>query len=359
MDLLNFFKKRNHTDLKNFILALKNGEHDFFKLLSLDESEFIDASFEQIMLNESDVLSGVSDVKIHQSSIFFKLFDGCLIKYHDNGDVKLVLYTITKDYEKILQMSYVFSDELGTGYWDNEHTDYFNKNNVTNLASANNYSGKDIVHIWLYNNLSFLLQYKVAPLREFSLMITIGKEKVIDRAVKRSGTILDLLDFEINTLLVSNSCKRTLEYKDDYVISEFDVQSTSDLGLGFTNLKVTMFGDVCQFDKNTKTNIRLYAKNRFSTHDKIKVVDKLISVYGSDDHSSLDLEYHEIEKLDSNIFWVGRQWSLNQSHALWNIDNKSERLGYILSIYDHEDDYGFSLEIIAYDELIGLFGIEE
>ena len=76
--------------LRDFLLQVKAGKRNFFEVLHTPEKHFEDASFEQLMSNTADVLAEVNKVQTNFRDKYFDQFDGCLVKHHDNGDVKWV-----------------------------------------------------------------------------------------------------------------------------------------------------------------------------------------------------------------------------------------------------------------------------
>jgi len=99
-----FSSREAPTSFQQFLQNVKQGNRDFFTLLNTPESCFEEASFSELMSNADDVLSRVNRVQKNFRNIYFGVFDGCLIKHHDNGEVKWVFFTVTKDSKRIFEL---------------------------------------------------------------------------------------------------------------------------------------------------------------------------------------------------------------------------------------------------------------
>ncbi len=100
-----FFTKKIKTSLAEFISALNSRQNDILGILALRESSFRNQPYDQILENPSDIASGVIAVKTKFNIKAFGIFDGMLIKEHDNGDIKYIFYTKTRDYNKIIEIA--------------------------------------------------------------------------------------------------------------------------------------------------------------------------------------------------------------------------------------------------------------
>jgi hypothetical protein len=61
--LSSWFRKNNNNSLSEFIMSVKKGERNFIKLLNKNEENFSDASFDELLSNENDVIVGVNRVQ--------------------------------------------------------------------------------------------------------------------------------------------------------------------------------------------------------------------------------------------------------------------------------------------------------
>lgn len=177
--------------------------NEILDILETPESNFEESTFEEILSNESDVLCGVNRVQKNFSNLYFKVFPNCLIKHHDSGEVKYVFYTVTHNVDHVFYFSRNLFKKLGTGYFDDtKHRSFTETDRVIALSKGIFFSEKDDhVQVWLYNDITLLLQYRTSPLCQLALMITIKPEKTLDRSIRRRGTIFDFLKFNIHELL--------------------------------------------------------------------------------------------------------------------------------------------------------------
>jgi hypothetical protein len=195
--------KANDISIIQFIQAIKDGERDFLKILNTKPSEFEVASFDLLMSNTDDILAGVNKVEMNFQNRYFDLFNNTLIKHHDNGDIKFVFYTETKDAAAIIKFTEAFFSLLGIGLYDNRNFFPFtNQQRIWEIASGGAISDhKDTVHSWWLDGIHFLLQYRIEPLRQFSLMVTKSLSKKKDNSIRRKGTIMKELHFDIRKIL--------------------------------------------------------------------------------------------------------------------------------------------------------------
>jgi hypothetical protein len=356
--LSNGSKKSSKTTIEEFINGVKKGQRNFFDLLKVKEVEFTNASFDELMSNTDDVLVGVNRVQKNFNQTFFTLFNNCLVKHHDNGDIKFVFYTTTDDSYKIIDFAKILFAQLGQGIYDNRRfTPFTNHEKIRDLSRGIYFQETDeIVHVWFCDNVSFLLQYRISPLRQLSLMVTIKAPEKQDYSVRRKGTVLDLLQFNINALVntefddmnadIVNDKIRFIDYLYTLDKKEFSA---------FDKALVRIFDSKSEFRKDVQTHITLYSSSPIDADTKIAVVESLYRIYGLDNSGSGELQMHERDILEAGTYWVGRTWRFNDQHGLWNMDDKKEKSSYEVRLSDMEGEEGFNLFISCYNELIDLF----
>jgi hypothetical protein len=115
----NLFKRKNNVSLKKFLTQLKRGERDFHSVLGTLPGDFKEATFEQLMSNEDDVLAGINRVQTNLNITYFDLFGSCLIKHNDAGDIEYIFYTTTDNAHKVIEIANLLFEELGDGIFDN------------------------------------------------------------------------------------------------------------------------------------------------------------------------------------------------------------------------------------------------
>jgi len=351
----------NTTDIKRlslrtFLEEIKKGNSDFLHLLNISGDSFVDASFEELLSNTDDVLSGVNRVQKNFSNTYFEIFDSCLIKHYDNRQVKFVFYTTTSDYNQVFKIATTLFSELGLGIYDsNRFTPFTNTNKIVLLADGKvTTNDNDIVHFWSLNQFSLLLQYKTAPLRQFSLMLTINPAKGKDKTIRRKGTILNILSTDINEalFLLEETDLRYNQTETGSIYIDYDFcLPKKELGV-FDKITIRIFDEKRVFRTNVQTHVTFIA-SKISVSEIAMVTEKLIAIYGPDDYSSEEMELHERETIEEGRFWLGRKWDLNEAHGLWDISDKGQKLLYSVSI-DFEPNEGFKLFILAYHRLASM-----
>lgn len=354
------FATNNNVTLTEFISELKAGDKDFFQALRVPESHFEDASFDELLSNQDDVIAGVNRVQKNFSKIHFDIFDGCLIKHHDDGDLKIIFYTTSNDSNKIIAISKILFHEFGTGYFkDTEQVPFSNVEKIVSLSNGNFENEHDsILHVWLFQNLSILLQYKTDPFWQFSLMITKKAVRILDTSIRRNGTILDLLTLDIKNILTQEAIMQNDEYVNgelkfvDYIYQLPENQ----IGI-FDMVRMRIFNSEKVFKDDIYTHLTLYSSTKIQAERKIQVVEKLIKLYGQDSRKTGEFEMYERDILEKNGFWTGRYWDFNQQHGLFNSKNPSEKMSYDVSIDNIDDQEGFRITIAGYNELVSLFGL--
>jgi predicted CopG family antitoxin len=351
--MFNLFQSR--TSFADFIHEIKDGKRDLLQILQVSEQNFKDALFEEILSNVSDVVSGVNRVRTNFSSIYFDFFNSCLIKHHDNGDIKYVFFCTTQDVQTILKMVSVLVLKLGKGICDYGRFMAFTEENVVCLAEGRCSGDVDIVECWIYEDITLLLQYKTSPIQQFSLMITVHPLKQKDTVLRSNGTILNLLDIDLNQLFFSYNeidIKEEVGGQGDKILNYTFELPQKQLNV-FDRIIVRIFGEKRYFDKENQTQIILFCSKKISTAEIISVIDALTKIYGPDNTGSGEVALHERDILDERRYWIGRQWYLNENHGLWDSSDNNEKFAYWISA---SDDEGFKVSVLGYNNLVKFFG---
>lgn len=351
-----FFRKDNKIDFSNFISELKKGKRDFLKILNIPESNFEEASFNELLSNEDDVLSGVNRVQKNFKDIYFNTFNGSLIKHHDNGNIKFIFFTKTNNYKKIISISDSLFTQFGDGIFDDRKSIPFTNHDKIKLLSNGIYQSEtdDIVHLWQYHNLSILLQYRTSPLQQFSLFITIHQEREKDTSIRRNGTILDLLSFDINTLFDTDEIHKTIDQEGDKIRFIDYTFSLPKKQLNFFDVITIRI-----FREDVQTHVLLFSTDKNDSDKMINIVESLVKIYGIDNSKTSELEFHERQMIEENTFWSGRSWTFNEKHSLWDNEKSDEmkNISYEVWVAIMEDEKGFKIDILNYNKLVSLFGI--
>lgn len=356
----NLFKNNNPVSIKKFLLNVKEENQTILDSLNLSQSDFEEASGEELLSNSDDLVSGVNRVQKKFDTTFFKLFENMLIKHHDNGDVKYIFYTQTNDANKIIEIADFIFGEFGNGYYDDrKHTPFHKKEKVISLSQGKYLTNRDeIVHVWLLDKYSIVLQYRIQPMRQFVLSVTEKQEKEVNKSVRRKGTILNHLKLDANALLQESEIDKEVEIEKNTIkfIDYFFNLKPKEFGV-FDIAKLRIFGGEREFREDIQTHLTLMASNKISYQKMISISDKLIEIYGEDDSGTGEMEIHDMEALEED-FWTGRTWHFNEIHGLWNMDNKNEKMTYNVMIEYDEEDNGFKISILGYNSLVDYFGIK-
>jgi hypothetical protein len=354
-----WFRKDNKVSVKEFLTAIKSGNRNFIDTLKLKETDFHDASFEELMSNTDDVIAGVNRVQKNFSKVYFNIFNNCLIKHHDDGDVKFLFYTVTKDATSIIRFSSELFDQLGPGNFDdNQFTPFTNHQKIKEISSGIYFNDTDeVLHLWFYEDVTFMLQYRISPLQQFSLMVTINAPKIQDHSIRRKGTILDLLHFNIHHILSTEPLRSTKEIVAqkikfvDYLYSldkqEFDA---------FDMITIRIFDSEQLFRTNIQTHVTLFSSTPINADTKIEIAEKMIKMFGKDNSGSAELEVHERDIIEAGTFWTGRTWRFNEQHGLIAKVGSDEKVSYEVRMSDFENAERFNISILAFNELVDLFG---
>ncbi|MBS1629378.1 MAG: hypothetical protein JST27_04905 [Bacteroidetes bacterium] len=337
---------------------VKAGQRDFFDLLKTSENNFRDATFEELMSNTDDVLSEVNRVQIGLGSVYFDMFEGCLIKHHDNGDVKWVFYTATRDAKKVLETAAALSKEFGSGIYDNSIALPFNDpGKVALIAQGLEAAVEHDIHtVWVHDDITALLQYRKDPARQFSLMITIRKPKAKDTAIRRR-TILESIQWDLDGVLAGQPISADKEFENGTVkFTDFVYSAAKPILGAFDRVRIRQFGDLEYYAAGESTNLTLYASRPIEFQDKIRIAEKLIQLYGADWSGTEDLALHERDRIEAADFWTGRNWCFNEKHSLQDSSNPNDKMSYWLTVDDFQDGDGYKISITGFNNLIELFG---
>lgn len=357
-----FFNKKIKITLTEFLTELKSGNENVLKILGLSEGSFRTESYEQILENPADIAAGVIGVKTKFNTKTFGIFKNILLKEHDNGDLKHIFYTTTRDYEKIDSVAETIYSVLGTGYFDAElPTSFKDKKKLSNLTKGISESIDDeIMNLWIIENITVLLQYKSQPMFEFSLFVTKTTEKDVDRTSRQSGNITELLKTNFSTLFLKQENSRIENIDDDGNISyvkynyelnpfEFNV---------FNHLEIQQGGKEKDHSFQKGTNLTFTSSKDISLVKMVEVAEKLIKIYGSDNGGTEELEIQELDILENRQNWTGRSWGFNEVHGIYDVDNPNEQPSYSVWLSYDEYDLGFTLSIISYNRLKEYFVAE-
>jgi hypothetical protein len=357
---LSVFTRSAGPSLAEFIVSVKAGKRDFFDVLQTPASSFIEASFSELMANEDDVLAGVNRVLV-TNIWYFGVFHYCLVKYHDNGDVKFVFYDTVNDSSMLIRTVEALFAGIGQGIAHEEKgIPFTNKSALLELASGLT-EGKEngLLQFWLMDDTAWLLQYKTVPLHEFSLMVTVCAPRKVDYSTRRKGTILDLLAFDIMAVMADEEIKNVEERQEGQLqFVDYTFKLEAWVLQAFNLATIRKWDGRKRFEKGAFTAITFYNSEQMTYEAKLSVLEALIRMYGTDNSGYGELGIGELEILEGNRFFTGRWWRFNQFNGLHQPDKEGEILSYEVRVDDFADETGFNVSISGYNELVSLFSVE-
>ena len=199
----NTIKNNTEEALAFFLQALKNGERDVYKLMETPEDFFEEIPFEDLFAHEDDMLHGLNRMQRYFGGFYFDLFDKLMVKHYDNGEIKFGFYVQTTDADEVISFSKLLLDRF-----HDEITKYRQQPSFCDHEKIINFSEgltpddtENIFELWNAQDASFVLMYINSPQNVFGFSISIEPQKIVDRSVRRNGTILNSLDFDIYLLL--------------------------------------------------------------------------------------------------------------------------------------------------------------
>lgn len=354
-----FFTKKIKTSLAEFISALNSGQNDILDILALRESSFRNEPYDQILENPSDIASGVIVVKTKFNIKVFGIFDGMLIKEHDNGDIKYIFYTKTRDYNKIIEIADTTHSILGESLYNPEiHSSFTEKDKVLNLTHGTYESLTDeMVDIWVLDDITVLLQYRIDPMFEFSLFVTKHLPKETNREPRKNWTIAKYLKNDFSSIFSTSENSKIEVLADDGTIASVKYSYFLDLKEldVFDKLEIQQGGNQKDFSFKKPTHLTFTSSTDISLVNMVDVVENLIKLYGPDNSGYEELEIHELEILEDRRNWTGRSWGFNEVHGIYDVDSPNESMSYSVWISYDDFDSGFTLTILSYNNLIEYF----
>lgn len=354
-----FFKKKIKTSLIDFISALSNGQSNVIDILAIEESGFRNEPYDQILENPSDVASGVITVKTKFNIEVFGIFDGMLIKEHDNGDVKYIFYTKTQNYNKIIEIADTIHSVLGESLYNPEiHSSFTEKDKVLNLTYGTYQSLTDeMVDVWILDDITVLLQYRIDPMFEFSLFVTKHLPREVNREPRKNWTIAKYLKNDFSSIFSTTEDSKIEVVSEDGTIASVKYSyflDSKELNV-FDRLEIQQGGNQKDFSFKEPTHLTFTSSTDISLLNMVEVVESLIKMYGPDNGGHEELEIHELDILEDRRNWTGRSWGFNEVHGIYDVDNPNESMSYSVWICYDNMDLGFTLTILSYNNLIEYF----
>ncbi|MDN3547443.1 hypothetical protein [Mucilaginibacter aquaedulcis] len=349
----NLFKYKPPLSLSTFLNYANTQNWNYLSALDLKSNDLQKATFDQILSNPGDIAIGVNKVEMVFGKNFFNLFHSLIIKHHDDGTIRLMFNEEVLELRKVLDLFERLRINLGEGiHYSPKYSTFFDTGKVMALSNGRYDSKTDeILHYWQNGRFGFTLNYKIDPLRELVFIVTYSKEKTIDIQIRKKGTLINLLNHNINELLNTKETYTKSIIEDgnikfiDYIYQvnppEFHI---------FESITIRLVGKE-KSKANTKSLLVTYGtKQQPDSSSVIQLVDKLVNIYGVDSSGYAEMQAHEIDIIDEDSYWIGRSWFINQNHGLQNIDDPEQLTLYWLTLSLNPED-GFYLSILGFDEM--------
>lgn len=354
-----FFTKKIKISLHEFIIELKSGNKGILNTLGLIESSFDNVPYSQILENPMDIAAGVISVKTKHNIKAFDIFDEMLIKGMDDDDTKYIFHTFTSNSEKVNEIYTTIYNILGEGFYDSEiQSSFEDKEKIEKISNGIYLSEKDdLVSVWLLDDITVLLKYNTQPSKEFSLFVTKSVPEIKDLEIRNKGTILELLKNDYRAIFIEDEDFNIPNIEDDdstsFITYHYSLEEKE--FSCFDKLQIQQGGDKKDFSLNKGINLTFSSSEDIPLMEMSEIIERLIKMYGPDHAGTNELEIHELDILERNLFWAGRSWSFNQSHGLHDIDNDDEEMSYSVWISYNDLEEGFTLTILGFNSLIHNF----
>lgn len=341
----------------DFIEKVKSGAANILSEVGLSESTFETMPYQSILDNPSDVAAGVNKVKLKTKISAFEVFDSVLIKYYDNGEVKYLFYTTSKDHLRINELSKTLFEKLGPGVYDSDHDLTF-KNSSNIIALAGGKSERDVRNVWLTEKYSVVIQYRTQPLHQFALILTQQVERLVDTSSRR-GTVYDLLPLDLNKIFLQKEISVEANFLDDGSVNCIDYRFKLDYKIlnAFDTITIRLFSNEREFTIRTQTHLKLTCSKDIPLRTKLEAIQTIQAIYGSDWTGCGDLDIGEVDIIENNDYWTGRRWHLNEVHGLHLPGDNSSDI-YWVEVTNSTVEDGLMLYVGCYNKLIEYFTVE-
>lgn len=349
--------KRNSVPLENFLDALAAGQ-SVFDTLHLTLTDFSQATQEELLANPEDIGDGVIAVRKKFDTLFFDMFDGMLIKQHDDGTARYFFYTTTQDANFVIKLSSLLFQKFGVGHYDsNKFSPFTETEKISRLARGKYITPKDaFAQAWMAEKYTVSMSYLISPLRQLMLLVTEKLEREPDLAVRNKGTIADLLKLDLQQVFTQPPLDKQQEIKDGQLkFTDYYFRLSEPELRIFDVLKVRILGQDPTYSPQADVSLFFSTSDVVAFEQILPIVERLIRMYGPDLAGSNQLESYEIEDLQQGKYWMGRTWMLNEQHGMYDPSAEGQKTVYIVWLALDENDNGFTLDIDGYNKMLDFF----
>ncbi len=323
--------------------------------LKLSSSEIHTATHDMLLDNPDDIADGVTKVEVVLQRRFFDLFKGLEIKHFDNGEVRLNFYAQIKNSKKITLLYQQLCTALGSGMSHPEQFIEFNDvDKLSQLASCKfNDNRKGFLHHWYKGTVGFTLYYKVKPDRQLVFAVSLRQGKIIDNSARIKGTLINISHHKIADVLLQTEITAIPTHEDnrlkfiDYTFEldppEFNV---------FEKARIRIFGNDTKDISKDQFHVTYYSRFEIDTNKAITLCDQLVRIYGMDNNGYAEFRPYEIASFEEDSDWTGRDWWINNKHALADNSKSDEVNLYWINFHADPNEDGLALCIVGYNQML-------
>ncbi|WP_121808036.1 hypothetical protein [Mucilaginibacter kameinonensis] len=348
-----FFKSQHPTTLETFLNSTNSKPWDYLGTLQIKSNEVHYATQQQILDNPGDVAIGVNQVEVILDHLFFDLFRSLVVKHHDDGEVRLMFNETVTDANKVAEFYGQIKSKLGTGIHHQPKFSSFEDFGKIRSLSQGRYDNlnDEILHYWGNDGFSFTLNYKLEPLGQLVFIVTNRAEKEPDTKTRNNGTLINLLQHNINEVF-----ERTEDFAT--VITEDGLVKFTDYGFKvdppelrlFDVIKIRTMGEKRSLGSVKSLLVTYQTTRSWDIADAIQLVDSLVKIYGQDGSGYAELRPHEIDMLEDREFWTGRSWFINQQHGLHDFEDSEQVTLYWVNL-THTEEGGLNLSVLGFEKM--------
>lgn len=349
--------KRSSVPLESFLDALATG-HPVLDTLHLTSADFSQATQQELLSNPDDIGDGVVAVEKKFDTLFFDMFDGFIIKRHDDGTVRYFFFTTTRDADFIIKLSQLLFQKFEQSSYDSDKFSPFtDKEKVSRLSRGKYTSPKDaLVQVWMDKRYNISMSYLISPMRQLMLLVTDKPERQPDLAVRSKGTIADLLKLDLHTVFAQPPIDKQQEIEDGVLrFTDFYFSLSEPVLRIFDVLKVRIFGQDPTYSPQADVSLFFSTSDVVAFEQMLPIVERLIRMYGPDLAGSNQLEPHEIDEIQQEKYWMGRTWMLNEQHGMYDPSAEGQKSIYIVWLALDESSNGFTLDVTGYNKMLEYF----
>lgn len=323
--------------------------------LQIKPSQLLEASYDMILSNPGDVAIGVNRVQVVINHNFFNAFDCLVIKHFTSGQTTLMFNAQINRAETVVDIYNQLKDILGNGWTFEPKFSIFSElKKIISLARGEYEEPSDeILQVWNIGEFNVLLNYKLDPLSQLLLSISQRSKKEPDQYVRVNGTLLNLLKFSAEEVIAMPEVKHEVMEENGAVkYIDYTIQLDEPEMSLFDRVRLRVFNAEKKLDLSVQMHISYFSEFEMNASQVINLVNLVAGIYGADNSGMWEIEPHEIDQVEADEMWLGRSWTFNRAHKIYDHDDPGQSILYQVSITGNPDQDGIILHILAYDQMI-------